>query len=341
MTIAEINKKALDNYRKNQANYWILGIFCGLLMGGCYAISLIGNIFLLIIIPFLIIPIFFAGHVAFIAIQQNEKITFGKALSYFLLYFKAPFNSSFSFMKSFFKCLLILILSTIVFSVCSYQILNAIFPARMHEFITELNNLINTSAFTIDDVNKLFDVFKDIYLPMTYTAVIPAVAITTIFAVYYNTTYSMNVYFRLSCPIKDPTILLMISKIVGTKTKSTFRKDYFHLVCPLYLIMSVGFACGIIASIFMGRDYSFASILSVVFALGVSSFYLPFYFPKMQSLYESYSPIYQGALIATTSNLYNHVVGNTQEPINNDNQIKSEIVDIDNDKKKDENEEEK
>lgn len=340
MAIKEINKQALDNFKKNQTYYWILGIFCGLLMGGCYALSLISNVFLLIIIPFLIVPIFFAGHVAFIAIQQNEKITFGKALNYFLLYFKAPFNSSFAFMKSFFKCLLVLILSTIIFSVCSYQILNAIFPARMHEFITELNALINSSSFTIDDVNKLFDVFKDIYLPMTYTAVIPAVAITTIFAVYFNTTYSMNVYFRLACPIKDPTILLMISKIVGTKTKGTFKKDYFYLIWPLYIIMGIGFTCGIIASIFMNRDYAFASIFAVTLSLGAASLFLPFYFPKMQALYESYSPIYQGALIAATSNLYNQVINN-QEPLNQNKEDKSKTIDIDVAKKKEDNGEEK
>lgn len=328
MSAKQINKKALENYHKNEVNYWILGIFCGILMGGCFAIGLAGNFFLIIIIPFLVIPIFFAGHVAFIAIQKNEKITFGKALNYFLLYFKAPFNSCFSFIKTFFKSLLIYLVSFILFAIISYQIVNAMFPIRMKEFVENFNYLVSTQTFTIEQLNELLSSFKDIVVPLTYTASIPPVVITLIFFTYNITTYSMNVYFRLACPINDQTLLTMISKMVGTKTRKTFRKDYLYMIWPLFIIMGFGFASGIVGAVLLDKDSTFAATFSCALSLGAASFFLPLYYPKMQALYESYAPIYQECLVACSTSIFK-AASKGQEALKQDNNTKSEIVDID------------
>lgn len=330
MALKKIRQDGLDIYHREENANWILGLACGLLIAGAYAIGLTANVLILIIVPFLIVPIFFAGHCAFLAIQANEKITFMKALSYFLLYFKNPFSSSFSFMKSLFKCLLIFLLSFIVFAPMSYAITNAGNPVGMNGLVTELNNLLQQGSYTIQELNEILEKYWDVVTSISYITLLPTAFLTMLGFVFFISGNSLSVYYRLSCPLKDANLMSVIHKIVISKKRKEFFKLYFGLNWPMYVLLTIGFGGGIVLSLYFAKDAAFAAILSVSFAFVAVSFYLPFYFPNMQALYEYFAPLYHGATIEAA----NQMSGRTRQTteLKQDNETRSEIIDIETNK---------
>ncbi len=244
--------------------------------------------FLIFVVPFLIIPLFFAYCLSINDGHKNGDFSNKRMVAYFFSYFRMPFYGSYRVVRNFFLAILLALIAEIIVylgvgniwasqDLLLYESLNVFSGYLAKGDYAAATSYMSTSP----SINSFFSV---IYLA-TY------VVFAVIFVFRTSYCYALNPFFRFF----SPTLSLPISNgiYVGgmKKARSEYFKDYFSCFWPMLTVGTIFFAFGI----FLARAYwdSFFSeagavVLGLTFGLlGITPF-LPFYACCLGAMMEKY-----------------------------------------------------
>ena len=137
MKVKEIRKKAMGKLKGHMVNSWVLAFICALFIAAITLICILSEAFVFILIPFLILPFFFACAVAHATLVEKDELSGGYLFTFYRLFFRTPFYNSFSAVKSFLKALLI----ELVVGFIATGIIYAIY-AQSETFNITMNQLV-------------------------------------------------------------------------------------------------------------------------------------------------------------------------------------------------------
>ena len=283
MSIKEIRQNALGIYKKHRLNSWVLSIICGLFIAALLLIGILSELFYIVIIPLVVLPFFFSCFVAHLGLIHKDELTARNLFRGYGIFFSQPYRSSFSVIKSFLKTLLVeLAVSGAVLGIC-YAIYSQseTFTVTINEIIEQLAN----QTLTTESLQALLEANdSEVYNYVNITNAISFLLGCFAFIIFI-TRESISIYPRLN--MRNVPLAHQIARASIRVNYKRFNKAYFALNWPLLLILLGGMVGGLLLSVYAFDNYAIAGVLGLVFAIALSSVYLPFFFANNEAIFES------------------------------------------------------
>lgn len=289
-----MRKAALDNLKMNLGPSISLSLVLGLFIMMLTSIGAaeVAQTALLIIVPFIMMPILFATQVAHFALRENIAPSFKLNFRYFISYFGIRFRGVFGFVKSFLSALIFFIFTLSLILPISGPITNALHPG-FNEVFTQLNDLMLAS--NLEAIMELFEANQTMLATYVNIGALPALGIALFIFVYFITKNSIQVYTRM----KRPLIFSQLSNIITQRADRIMaieiRKSYWALNFPLFILLAVGFAVGTLIGSIFTINLNYLATIGVASAVLLMMFFFPFYFSNMEQIYIANKDMYESA----------------------------------------------
>lgn len=252
---------------------------------------------LILTIPFIVIPAFFA--VSAINIVAPNKNTH-EGLGFFVMfraYFTHIFRGGYKVVIGFLKSLLTFILSAVILS----AILSSTILYKDPQYI-ELMNKINTMA----DTNAITEALNNFMnTNVTFNNLMIIIYIVSIFLALFmfihhfavnSIKYNYNFLSSLPLPMQD---LNLIFTTVLRQNRRKFYKMYYKAFWFLGIALAMGYAGGaLIAYFFINNiDMVQMSVIGIFGAFIVLLFFIPYFLNASQFIFMEFRPQYVDTLI--------------------------------------------
>ena len=310
MSGSSLIKKARENYKKAAGQSWLLGLTTGILIAAILALDLVVPGLMIVTFPFLIVPIVFSATLHHIMLRRGAPLTVFGSFKSFILYFTGTFFGSFSIITSFLKSVLCFIIIEFIVSMVASTLFQVLSPVFI-ESIKAFTALIEDAEATTADMMALLEINGGILNTYLIVVFVPSFLASVIFLLYLLSRNSITIYLRMKLNNNNPRFIKMIYQDVLRRKRFKMLGDYFMLNWPLYVLLILGFSSGAVLGYFWKQDL--LTVITVALSMGalLSSFFLPFYFPNNEALYEKYDPdFHAGAAV-----IANMLVKNLQESI--------------------------
>lgn len=282
MTIKEVRHNAFEKYKKHAVNSWVLAIICGLFIAALLLAGMLSEIFLIAIVPFIVLPFLFACIVSHFGLQARDELSGRGLFRFYGLYFQSPFLHSFGVLRSFFKAILIeLVTSLIVSGVCYTIFANSpTFIDSINEFIS----LFRTNALTAENMQALLEandgeLSKFVNLTNGISFLIASLAF-----IVFISREAITIYTRLS--LRNIPLANQIARATMRVNYKHFNMAFFALNWPLYVLIIVGMLIGMLISIYGLNNYVIASSIGLSTGVALSTLFLPFYFANQEAIFD-------------------------------------------------------
>lgn len=284
-----IRKLATEKWRENcgriSISLAIFSLFVILSLG----LAFLSPFTLIITLPFVIIPSFFAlSGVFVIPEKENER----ESLSFFILYrnFYTPlFRGGYRVLIGLLKALLVFAVSLTVFTAIVYGVV----LAKDQTFI-DLINSIGTDISNQDLINQLVEYIESNELVSTLTnvSIIVSLNLSLLTFVHHLGVHSIKIYhnFLTNAPLPFSD-LNYIYNITYSKIKHSIRKDYFKAFWFVQLALFIGAFGGSVLGWFLLNNVSpeqifiFGTFIAFIFIL----FFIPYYLFASRLIYQKYA----------------------------------------------------
>lgn len=272
-----------ENYHKNGLISHLICFFLGLLACSIIAAGSFFVDLLILVIPFIALPILFSCFASIILLRDQKMLTFGGFLNCFTSYFKEKFRSTFQVMRSFWISLLIYFLFSIIFTIS----LNlSFYNSNWHNYAVvfdELVKMITVSEQAVEDILKANSELIDLVAIYNF---VPTMFVFSVSFIYLTDHYSISLFHRLQTPQLTGRTNLFIQRNVIRNNKAEYYKLYFKLNWPFYLIYIVTFVGTAIGAYFIKTNYHFIYIFALVFSLFASyGLYGPYHLAANEAIY--------------------------------------------------------
>ena len=268
--------------QKNGFVAYIIFLFAIVLACGIIALNLVLPFLFYILVPFAIIPAFFAAQAAIILLRDEPQLTLGGFFKCFFAYYGEHFRSTFRVLKS-------LLFSLIFYGSILITSLIAVFISfyftNFHGFADLFNSLSTTSITSIDELNALLDKYSyAINLFGLFTS-FPALTTFTFVFIYLCSKNSVSIFYRLSNYKLTGRFISEMHTAVMKNHKKTFLKYYWSLNWPLYVLLISGFALGGYVGYLYQLSFNSLYTFGLMVAIFVAYFiYGPTYLANKESI---------------------------------------------------------
>lgn len=282
-----LRSNAFQRYKSHKLASWMLAIFCCLILAGLTILCFVDSLLLIVILPLAILPFLFAFYMMHLGLSYNKDLSFSGFVKFFTLFFKKPFNSSFNFWFSLFKYLIASLILEAVFGLVAYIVCSSINPTSFYQMIETFMEIM-MSLEPVTDLKAAFGDNYSMYLTFINVSSIPATAIGFIYFVYNIVFYSGSIYFRASYRNISGKFLNLVYRHTIKNVAPSYKKDFFSLEWPLFLLMCIGSIVGGTVPLLFTSNSELIMLSARVGGLLFMVFYLPFHFPNMEALYKKY-----------------------------------------------------
>ena len=265
MTNKEIKDICRENYRKNGSIAYLIFFFLALLAGSIMAAGSLFVDLLILIVPFIALPILFSAYTSILLLREQKLLTFTGFLNCFTSYFKEKFRSTFQVIRSALFTLLVYIVISLIFSLSVNLSLYYNNWNNYADVIQEIAAVITKSEEAVKAIIKEHQQLFDTVAIITF---VPTLFIGSIAFIYLIDHHSISLFHRLQTPQMPGKVNLMIQRSVVRDNKSEFYKLYIKLNWPFYLLFTLVFAGTTVGAYFIKANYHFM----YVFALTISLF---------------------------------------------------------------------
>lgn len=295
MKIKDAFLRSKEIYRAHPLNSWVLGISLALFIAAVVAIDFIYPGLFYLFIPLLVLPFLFAFMMLNYSLSIKDEVSAKNTFRLFGIYFTRPFRSSFRVILSFFKMIIVQFVFTLVlfgilyFSYSGYygDVFNENFTGLINTFTNQTT--MSTSAYNTA-IEGYLSANGNMLQNFTYALIIPSDFVAVIVFCFLISIESFSIYARLSLPQSTQVFVRTSVKRAIKKQKNNFYGSYLALNWPLFVLLVVGMIGGSLAMLFLFNNVNYASIVGVICGFILTSFFLPFYFNNMQSLYSLLEP---------------------------------------------------
>jgi len=292
LTIKEMRKAAIENVKMNLGPSISLSLVLGLFLVMLTSIGAAptAQYALLIVIPFIMMPILFSTQVAHFALQEKIMPSFKLSFRYFMSYFSLRFRGVFSFIRSALVAFIIFIFSMSVFIGISGAITSAIYPG-FEDVLYQLNELMLVN--NLESIMELYDANHEMMSIYLNIGTLPAFGIALFFFVYFISKNSIQVYTRIKLPLAYSQFNNLIVQRARRTMGRQMNKSYWALNFPLLILLVVGFAGGTLIGSIFTLEPTYLATLGVASAIFLMMFFFPFYFSNMEQIYIANKEMYE------------------------------------------------
>lgn len=290
-TIKELSK---ENLKKNGLFAALIFLIVAILAAAFVAINLLYGVLVLVVIPFIVLPIFFSFERALIIIrEQNVPLSFTLIFEGFKLYFNERFNSTFNVVKTLIWGLLVYFGSGIIFGLTinlSFYYSNYL---GWGDTINELMKLFSQTT-TIEVFDNFIKEHQEVFSLVDLYSSIPVLGVTAIYAFTSFTINSNSIFLRFSSLNYPGQYLKLIFADFIKRNRKAFLGNFLKLNFPLYILFIGGMALGG----YLGSLYKVDTAIIFTFALMMGLFlsfgiYGSIYFANKEALYTFFIKEYQ------------------------------------------------
>lgn len=285
MKIKDLYINALGKYKKHILNSWIISLICVLLIGSLALSAILSDALILVFVPILILPIFFACVMSHAALGERDELSFGNVFGFYRLFFKFPFFSSFSIIRSFLKSFAIyLVLGTVVSGIC-YTVY-----ARSDTFVITINQIIEQLK-DASITNEQFQAYLEAnnnelenYLGLTNGI---SFLIFSFFFIFFVLREEITIFIRMQ--LRNVPLAGQIARTSIRANYGKFNKYFFIMNWPILVIILLGMIIGVLLSTLVFKQYNMVGAIGLSIGVVLSVFFLPFYFANQEAIYEGLS----------------------------------------------------
>ena len=287
-----LTSKALSRFKSNVTSYVSVGVLCALFFVLLATLSLIDEAVFIITVPFLGLPFLFACHISCYLLSIGEQIRLGSFFHYFGSFFRPQFRGSFRGIVAFLKSLAVYFTVMLV----TYLILFFVYRHNYGEFfLTSLQELSNQylDGLAYEELLILLQSDGGMLLTfITYVSVIPLPFAISAF-MYFISFMSISLYYRANINNGTPSLMRLAIANSYARYRRSMRKDWFRLNWLIIVLPLVGSALGALIFFLLIKDPLYFAPALTIGAFVPYLFFLPFYFPNMEVLYNRYENVFK------------------------------------------------
>lgn len=324
-----LRSRAFDSYKNHKLASWMLAVFCGLILAGLIILCSAETILLFFVVPIILLPFLFSCYMMHLGFSYNKELSLSGFTRFFTLFFRKPFNSSFNFWFSFFKFLICSIVLEALFGLISYIVCSSINPTSFNEMLNTFFNIM-TSVEAVTDLKTAFGDNYSMYLIFINVSSIPTSIISFIYFVYNIVFYSGSIYFRAAYKNVGGKFLNYVYRYTTKTIAKDYKKDFLMLEWPLFVLICVGSIIGATVPLLFTANTAFITLCGTAGGILLATFYLPFHFPNMESLYKKYEDSFKYGISSVTQNMINNFQMKMRETgmdVENPSEVKEEDED--------------
>ena len=283
---------SFDRFKKNKVSYISVGILCALFLVLVATLSFIDELVFVLAIPILALPFLFASHISCYLMEAGEPITLRAFFHYFISFFRMQFRGSFRGITSFLKSLAVYGIVMLI----SYFVLYFIYQAQYGDtFFAAASSLINQYLDGASYEDLLKSLNENDGMMLTFISYVSAIPMPFAIAgfIYWISFNSISLYYRANINNGAPSLLRLAIANSYARYRRSMRKDWFKLNWLLIVLPFVGAGIAIPFYILLVKNALYLAPMLTVGAFVPLLFFLPFYFPNMEVLYQRYEDYFK------------------------------------------------
>lgn len=303
-------KHAIDTYKIAPISSWILGLTTGILIAAFVTLNLIAPGTIIVIFPFIIVPIIFSATLQHIIFKTKGQLTLSSSTKSFGLYYNPKFFGSFSVLFSLLKGLIVFF----SFEVLLSFITSTVMQVTSTSFVDALNNfyaLFEDTSLTYEDVVRAFNDYNGILLVYTSIVIFPSLYLALIFMIYNMSRTSIVIYYKMQLGNVDNRFSKLVYGDVVRQGRMKMFSDYMSLNWPMYVLLALGFAGGTVGGYLWKHDLVYMISMGLLGGAALFMFFLPFYFGNQEALYD----LYADKFVKSTNNVTKYLLQSLQTSI--------------------------
>ena len=310
--IRDLRENSRQIWRKNGIIAYFICIFTTLIACGFLALNLLLSSLFVVLVPLIIMPLYFACQASIRLMRNTETLTIGGFFRCYFGYFSEHFASTFRVIRSSLFSLIFyggVLLTSITVAIPCFYFLNYY---GFKTFIDSINIFSSTS--NIDALlNTYSNTIDMLFICISY----PSLSVFSFVYLFLTDKNSISLFYRLDNTKYPGKYISSLNDLVIKNNKKQFYKSYFALNWPFYLLFLIGYGLGFYLGYLYYVDYVSLFTFSLICGLGISFIlYGPNLFANKEAIYNSLKDKYviEDAILKTqfASSIQN-IINNYQE----------------------------
>ena len=279
---------SFERFKQNVGSYIAIGLMCGLFLVLAAMLSLLNELLLLVVMPIICLPMIFACYIACYYMKANQPVTIAAMTHYYFGFFNPKYRGSFRGIRAFLISLAFYTGGTLIVFIIFYSIYKSTYGTT---FTSSLSNLIRdymSNEFTYEDLVNALSANNNLLLTFVLYVYSLALPVGILFFIYSISFSSLSIYYRDRVITGAPSLLRLAIGSAYSICANKMRKEWFKLNWPLLALSLIGSVLGAVVSIFIVKNVSYLFAFISLGSVALLFFYLPFYFPSMEILFEHF-----------------------------------------------------
>ena len=168
---------SMDNYRKNGFISHIICFFLAVFAAAFLLLCLFWVDLFLVIVPLIVIPVFFAAQVAVIALRDEDYLTLGGFFNCFKGFFTPKFASTFRVIKSALWSLAIYLIFYFVYGI---SINLSFYFTNYMNYTAIMTDIVNTGLTNPLDIENIVNLNKEFFNTILIYTNVPTLFVSAI-----------------------------------------------------------------------------------------------------------------------------------------------------------------
>lgn len=284
-TVKELRDFSREHHRSYGYASYILFFFSLLIASGILAINLFLPVLTYFLIPFMVIPAFFAAEVSIILLRRDGGITVGGYFRAFFGYFSDHFRSTYGFIKSalfalaFFGGTLIIAMISVTTTFVLTNYLG--FSDFMH-------GLINVYSGSIEDITAYLNAHMGVINIWLMCTSYPAITMFFFVFMYLSSRESISIFYRMNKSMLPGKLIQYLHRSLLKRDRQLIRKYHWSLNYPLFVLLLIGYGVGSYVGYIYNRTAGAMNTFGVIIALFLAfGIFGPKYLANKESIYDA------------------------------------------------------
>lgn len=287
MAKSSIISKARNNFKTTASGSWILGLTTGIMIAAILALDLVIPSLVIVSFPLLILPILLSATLQHLFLRRNQTLTAGTSLRSFAMYFTGTYFGCFSLIFSLIKAFVCFFIIEIIMSIVASTIFQLTTPAFV-ETMNYVTKLLESNEATTTDLLAALEMNGGVLNLYMIIITTPSFFISALLLIFCVSRNSLSIYLRMNLQNTNPRFVRLVFNDAIRRNRFRLMGDYILLNWPLFIILTFGFSGGAVLGYFISSEITFVIAMGLVMGAFLSSFFLPFYFPNNEALFEKY-----------------------------------------------------
>lgn len=300
-------KTRQDIYKKCPSIFWEVSIFSLIIAIGLIALETVVPGLFVLTISLIFFPVLYATYMTLYSIKFGGTVSMKSTFAISTAYFKRNSFGCFRVLRCLLHALLVYLIAYFAFYVGLQFVFESIYG---DVFKDSYNHLLQ--LYSDGNLDAAFEYLKEdnpasLYLNFASSLGGSFAVVAFIFGIAYNST---NVYLCANIPGATAQFSTAVFNRFLRTHSSSYRKDFWSIQWPLFVLLIVGMAGGYALVIGLDMPFSLASPISAMLGIFLVIPFAPFFFAGMEALFAKYNGDLKQSSVDLTNGFLNEIKNN-------------------------------